>query len=178
MYRRRKRHSKDEEVQINLAAMLDMAFQLLAFFILTFKPSPIEGHLAMRLPRAGTVSTVAMASDSSAPSDVIAAEIKESFLVVVHADASGRVSKVSVAPGGDVFEGPANSEHLSRLNRTMAEVFSQAGAYEQVEIVSAPTLRYDELMKIVDVCLRQQLPDGTLLQNISFSKLRLDAATP
>lgn len=175
MYRRRNKHEQ-EEVQLNLAAMLDMAFQLLAFFILTFRPSPIEGHLAMRLPKPGTVSSIAAGEASSASE--VAAEVKESFLVLVYADGAGRVSKVTAAPGGDVFEGPATSEHLARLNRTMAEAFSQAGAYEQVEIVSAPALRYDELMKVVDVCLRQQMPDGTLLQNISFSKLPTDAPAP
>jgi biopolymer transport protein ExbD len=176
MYRRRNKHSQ-EEVQLNLAAMLDMAFQLLAFFILTFRPSPIEGHLAMRLPKPGTVSSVATGESSDA-AEMPAAEVKESFLVLVYADGAGRVSKVTAAPGGDVFEGPANSEHLARLNRTMAEAFGQAGAYEQVEVVSDPALRYDELMKVVDICLRQQMPDGSQLQNISFSKLRVDAPSP
>jgi biopolymer transport protein ExbD len=177
MYRRRNKHVQ-EEVQLNLAAMLDMAFQLLAFFILTYKPSPIEGHLAMRLPKPGTVSSIASGESSSA-SETMAAEFKESFLVVVYADGAGRVSKVTTSPiGGDVFDGAATSEHLARLNRTMAEAFSQAGAYEQVEIVSAPALRYDELMKVVDVCLRQQMPDGTQLQNISFSKLPSDSPAP
>ena len=30
--------------------MLDMAFQLLTFFILTFRPAPIEGQISLRLP--------------------------------------------------------------------------------------------------------------------------------
>lgn len=37
-------------VELNMAAMLDMAFQLLAFFILTFRPSPVEGHLQLQMP--------------------------------------------------------------------------------------------------------------------------------
>ena len=47
---RRKRSRGKEEVELNLAAMLDMAFQLLTFFILTFKPAPVEGDIALRLP--------------------------------------------------------------------------------------------------------------------------------
>ena len=35
-----KKHKSNDEVELNLAAMLDMAFQLLTFFILTFKPAP------------------------------------------------------------------------------------------------------------------------------------------
>ena len=37
--RRRRGHHSQEEVELNLAAMLDMAFQLLTFFILTFRPA-------------------------------------------------------------------------------------------------------------------------------------------
>ena len=34
-----------------ITPMLDMSFQLLAFFIMTFKPAPTEGHIAMTLPK-------------------------------------------------------------------------------------------------------------------------------
>src|SRR6478735_11354841 len=51
MARRRHRKKRDQgDVEMNLAAMLDMAFQLLTFFILTFRPAPIEGQLALNLP--------------------------------------------------------------------------------------------------------------------------------
>ena len=30
--------------------MLDMAFQLLAFFVLTFRQTPLEGQISLRLP--------------------------------------------------------------------------------------------------------------------------------
>ena len=39
-----------EEVELNLAAMLDMAFRILTFFVLTFKPAPVEGQVALRMP--------------------------------------------------------------------------------------------------------------------------------
>ena len=34
------RQQSSEGVELNVTAMLDMAFQLLAFFILTFRPGP------------------------------------------------------------------------------------------------------------------------------------------
>ena len=40
------------EADLPITPMLDMSFQLLAFFIMTFKPSPTEGQLAMSLPPA------------------------------------------------------------------------------------------------------------------------------
>ncbi len=45
MGRKKKKRRSQSEVELNLAAMLDMAFQLLAFFILTFRPAPLEGQI-------------------------------------------------------------------------------------------------------------------------------------
>ena len=42
----------DEEVTLNVTAMLDMAFQLLAFFVLTFRPPPAEAQIFLKLPPA------------------------------------------------------------------------------------------------------------------------------
>src|SRR5262245_59305050 len=44
------------EVELNMAAMLDMAFQLLAFFILTFRPSAVESQVSLRMPPAKITS--------------------------------------------------------------------------------------------------------------------------
>src|SRR6266852_4985626 len=50
MSRRRQRHRSNKGVELNLAAMLDMAFQILTFFILTFRPAPVEGQIQLRMP--------------------------------------------------------------------------------------------------------------------------------
>lgn len=47
---RKRRRVAFDGVQVNLAAMLDMAFQLLAFFVATFKPMTLEHQIALRLP--------------------------------------------------------------------------------------------------------------------------------
>jgi len=53
---RRRRRMKDNptDPELPITPMLDMSFQLMAFFILTFKPGPTEGQLAMTLPSEGT----------------------------------------------------------------------------------------------------------------------------
>ena len=48
--RRARKQRPQSEVELNVASMLDMAFQLLAFFILTFRPAPLEGQISLRLP--------------------------------------------------------------------------------------------------------------------------------
>ena len=47
------------EIEIPITPMLDMAFQLLTFFILTYRPAPSEGQFSMNLlpPQAATEIT-------------------------------------------------------------------------------------------------------------------------
>lgn len=54
MSRKNRGGSDDVEVEIPVTPMLDMAFQLLTFFIFTYHPSELEGQMAMQLPGGGT----------------------------------------------------------------------------------------------------------------------------
>ena len=47
---KRRRGGPVEEVMFPVVPMLDMAFQLLAFFVLTFKPPSSETHIDLELP--------------------------------------------------------------------------------------------------------------------------------
>ncbi len=48
--KRRGRKSEGEEgPQVPVAPMLDMAFQLLTFFVLTYRAAPVEGQFVMNL---------------------------------------------------------------------------------------------------------------------------------
>ena len=49
------RQHSAEDVELNVTAMLDMAFQLLAFFVLTFRPGPFEPAVQLHLPPAQPV---------------------------------------------------------------------------------------------------------------------------
>ena len=152
--------------------MLDMAFQLLAFFIMTFRPSPVEGQLALHMPPARPVTNVSSAQpveQSDSPSGMFA---DNSFVLTVHADEQGTVRGVDFDFSGPAFEGPANEANLRYLDGRLRDLFgSQGTPFDQVVIRSDPRLRYEELMKVIDVCLRQRMPDGTLLQKLSLMKM-------
>jgi biopolymer transport protein TolR len=53
MYRKRRKKDPGPEVELPITPMLDMAFQLLTFFIFTYHPSSFEGQLELSLPGAG-----------------------------------------------------------------------------------------------------------------------------
>src|SRR5947209_4849860 len=52
MSNRNRRPGTDRvDPDLPITPMLDMSFQLLAFFIITFKPAPTEGQIALALPK-------------------------------------------------------------------------------------------------------------------------------
>ena len=91
MARRRKKHKPPGEVQINLAAMLDMAFQLLAFFILTFRPAPIEGHFQLHMPPPTSQTNVTESTESPNPSTGEEPPFVETLDLMIRADNRGQV---------------------------------------------------------------------------------------
>lgn len=175
---RRRRRKKMENVELNLAAMLDMAFQLLAFFVLTFKPVPVEGHLQMHLPPPVALTKVdpnQSQDDGSGSGDNTHLETLKVF---VSSDAAGDVSliKVGMKP---IVQGRLNRRLLQRLNDHLKSIFDiQMIPFDRIQIVADPRLRYEELMKIVDVCTRQVLPNGEPMRRISFIETPGAASAP
>ena len=169
---RRHRHKREQkDVELNLAAMLDMAFQLLTFFILTFKPSPIEGEIAMHLPPPVSTTNVAMQSATSEGGGAIVKKDFTTLPILVRADSAGRMASVAIG-ASVVFTGEATREKLGVFDLRLRDVFAIAGTpYDQVLVQVAEDLHYEELMKVVEACSRQTLPDGTKLSKISFSEL-------
>lgn len=168
--RRKHRRRKHSDVELNLAAMLDMAFQLLTFFILTFRPSPIEGELRLKLPPP-VAATMVKPVDTGEVNDSPGTAPVFSLIITIEAEPQGDVRVLRLGPRV-VFEGPATAVRMHEFDRLLRELFSiQNSEYEQVLIRVGPTLHYEELMKVVDVCTRQKLPDGKRLQKISFQEI-------
>ena len=170
MRRRRKRRRESESVEMNLAAMLDMAFQLLTFFILTFRPAPIEGQLSVNLPPPVPQTKVEKFGDGIG--DVLA---METLHLYVTSTERGDVNDLKVE-ANPIFQGRLDEGNLQRLDRKLQSLFAvQQIPFDRIQISIDGRLRYGELMKIIDVCHRQKLPDGTAMQRISFSEM--DAGT-
>jgi biopolymer transport protein ExbD len=173
-YRRRRRKRDQGSVELNLAAMLDMAFQLLTFFILTFRPAPIEGQLALNLPPPVAQTNMnAGQKTSDVPGDVLSLDTLHLHVV---ADGQGDVEKMSVESNA-LLEGHLDEANIQRLDRKLQSLFADKQVpFDRVQIAVDGRLRYGELMKIIDVCHRQQLPDGSPMQKISFTEVDVGAS--
>jgi biopolymer transport protein ExbD len=159
-YKRRKQ--KLEEVNLNMAAMLDMAFQLLTFFILTFKPTTIEQQIALKLPPPEAIKSKD-ASANTKKSDAVEVQLK-TLQVAADAQPDGGLAGLSFIETGE------RARNLDDFEAKMRRMLNPAGgteSYEQVIIEVDPRLELQQVMLIIDRCLRQKLADGKQLTKIS-----------
>ena len=170
MSRRKKKKRESGEVELNLAAMLDMAFQLLTFFILTFKPSPIEGQVALRLPPPQAIAGAPQKNakkpgeDESDTSPVIAVP---TLVISAFANPDGTLNSLAV---GETAVG--KDRNLQALHNKLQTVLGDpANGFDQVIVQVSSDLHYAELMRVVEVCTKQTLPDGSKLSKLSFVDL-------
>jgi len=162
---RRKKRRNQGEVELNLAAMLDMAFQLLTFFILTFKVAPIEGQVLLRMPQAQPVTSV-NAGQAAGPDQNNRNHATDLHTLVITAVASpdGGLRQMAV---GDITMGS-----VPALERKLATILGDPGVgFDQVIVQVDSRLRYEELMLIIDACTRQKLPNGEVLSKLSLVPL-------
>ncbi|MFO1066718.1 MAG: biopolymer transporter ExbD [Pirellulales bacterium] len=170
MARRRRKKKKvrgHEEVELNMAAMLDMAFQLLAFFILTFKPSPVESQIALRLPTSEQVTKTTTSVDMSEAAMI--EDLKESVPIELRASAEGELAGIVV--GTRQLEATTLEGMFQELAALMQPLLGNE-RIEGVTIKVADALHYERLMQVVDVCSKQKLGNGEQVSKISIVPLR------
>src|SRR5262245_14096514 len=169
MKRHRRKRPQTEEVSLNLAAMLDMAFQLLAFFILTFRPNPVEGQVNLNLPPA--MQSFAPGDQQGIVDPPPGDEVKARTLAIkIVAAENGQVASVTVGLQ-KLFDGPLDDGRLRQLNRRLQEIFAIQDVFDQVVLHIGKQVNYGDLMKIIDVCTKQKISTNTLLSKISFVEL-------
>ncbi len=161
---RRKRMHQQGEVELNLAAMLDMAFQLLAFFILTFKPAPLEGFIAMRMPPPQATTRPGQAAASEQPMGEIFEKL-ETLMVTIKSSPEGGIGSLQLEEGE-----PTTS--LQDFEQKLNLLLGAPGApFEQVILQVGSGLHYDSLVRILDICSRVKLASGEPLTKLSITEL-------
>jgi biopolymer transport protein ExbD len=134
------------EVEIMITPMLDMAFQLLTFFILTYQPAPVEGQFSMNLlPSAPAIDINAKQETSGEAKgrDDIPAALR-TLTTLVYANNEGKIGRMMIGEN----EYPSLEQLEARLKEIVAD---KTLPFDQAVIQSDPALRYEELMKIINV---------------------------
>ncbi len=144
--RRQKRHDPPSEVMFPVTPMLDMAFQLLAFFVLTFQAPSGESRLDLYLPAVaaalpsapgGLASTTTVTKTES--------DLENDLLVRVEADELGDLKSLKL--------GDANVPSVEVLTDRLRKYEALLdGRPLRVRISADDRLRYEEAARIIAAC--------------------------
>lgn len=144
----RNRHKPTEHTKPDLpiTPMLDMSFQLMAFFILTFRPAPTEAQLALTLPPAegGPAMTAPPPAEFNPEPD-------EELVVQAYAGPSGIVARIVVVRATGEENLPDTSALFQFLKGAAA---ARPGNLPKLKFEFAPDLNYQYAIKMIDEARR------------------------
>jgi biopolymer transport protein ExbD len=144
--RRPRRPRIDEEVPFPITPMLDMAFQLLAFFILTFQAPSLEAQIDLYLPNAPAALPGDPAGEAKAePSRFADADLDTDLVVRATADDLGGLKSLKLGET-EVPSPEALGERLRRYNDLLG------GRPLRVLLVADDALRFGPAARIVGAC--------------------------
>jgi biopolymer transport protein ExbD len=138
------------EVTLPITPMLDMSFQLLAFFVMTFQSAnALEGQLDMYLPKGGTPQAkkpeqVDLTKDSDADLE------QQADISVVVSSQKGDIEGLSIVEKAKNTSVP----DLKALKPALMKIRQELGDKQSnIKIVADSHLKYDRLVRIMDSCL-------------------------
>ena len=155
------KRQKTEDVEIPITPMLDMAFQLLCFFVLTYNPAPSEGQFSMNLlPEQPAVSMDAPATDAKADTSELPAGLK-TLPVILRANDDGSL--------GEITLGENKVADLKALATEVKETFNNPTLpFDQTVLRTDPGLKWAEVVKVINIF------SDNKVNKISFGKLGPD----
>src|SRR5689334_3262901 len=128
--------------------MLDMSFQLLSFFILTFRPMPTEGQMSVALPKLEV--TDQQTQVPPLPED----DKKDEYTISLRASSGGDIALISLrGPAGESPE----IRNLNDLLGQLSAITPPAGkgkAGVSITIEADNDLTYAKLIEVMDLCRR------------------------
>ncbi len=143
---RRYRPGPPDEVAFPVTPMLDMAFQLLAFFIFTFKPPSAETHLDLDLP-ATPVALPAATQGTAQPTPArnVDTDLENDLLIRAEADDLGDLKTLKL--------GESHVPDLATLGKRL-RLYTQLmeGKPLRVRLVADDSLRYEPAARIIAAC--------------------------
>jgi biopolymer transport protein ExbD len=139
----RKNIQKSEGPEIPITPMLDMAFQLLTFFVLTYRPAPSEGQIIMSLLPVQPATSITADAPSDQPADNLPATLR-TLPTILRAGQGGRLEQIMVGE-------TALATDTKALEAELDKYFADPDLpFEQTLLKVDPRLRYSELMRVMN----------------------------
>lgn len=156
-----RKHEEPAKIEIQMAAMIDIVFQLLIFFLLTLKIISPEGDFNINMPS----GAVANAADEIPPMDI---------KVKLEANADGTLSQLWFGNRSLGNDYPACFE---RLNQEIAAVADGSRGFSddlEVELDPDYGLHYRYIVKAISACRGRMVGDKqiTYIEKIKFAPVK------
>ena len=153
--RKRKAKSKTE-VEVQITPMLDMAFQLLTFFIMTYRPSPVEGQFSLNLLPAQPVAALdAPAADPKAEASNAPVALR-TLSTSLRVGDDGRLGQITI--------GDNEIRDLEELDVYLKTLKKDDTDFDQVLLQIDGILTYQDMIDVMEVFSRYY-------KKISFTEL-------
>lgn len=140
------RPAPPEDIYFPAAPMLDMAFQLLAFFVLTFRVPTAETHLDLLLPTTPAALPTAsrgLARPTSSP--IVDADLENDLIVRAEADDLGELRSLRL--------GEAEVPNLDALGARLKRYIELLGNRPlRVRLIADDRLMYEPAARIIAIC--------------------------
>lgn len=145
---KRYRPEPPEEVMFPVTPMLDMAFQLLAFFVLTFEAPTSETYLDLVLPVTPLAMPGAPKGEArTSPARAVDADLENDLFVRAVADDLGDLQSLKL--------GEATLPDMAALQDRLGRYAKALGNRPlRVRLVADDGLRYEEAARVMAACSR------------------------
>ncbi len=148
-----------------ITPMLDMSFQILSFFIMTYHPSALEGHIAGSLApptdfaKKAPENKIDQIVEQSVPEDMILPELQDALTVMVTSN-SGQGGKISLQRKTEptprqIADAAATSwkDAKQTLSAELKQVSKEAGTEKtNIKIAADADLQQQYVLEVYDIC--------------------------
>jgi biopolymer transport protein ExbD len=160
----RRKTEAGPEPNLPVTPMLDMAFQLLAFFVMTYHPSDLEGQMELSLPSEAisqAQNKEDIKSDAAVDKDQDL-KLSANVTVIVRTQRdnvnNGIISGISLQDDA----GTAPVDTLDKLRDELKRRRATVENKENIKIQADSKLKWEEVINVMDVCQQAGF------KNISF----------
>jgi biopolymer transport protein ExbD len=163
---KKKKKRLQQSLEIPVTPMLDMAFQLLTFFILTYHPMPSEGQFVMNLmPAAPATDINAKTPENAAANPDLPASLR-TLPTTLRAGEGGTLGRITL--GDNEVE---VDKDLQKLKAQLIQYFKDPTLpFDQTLIKVDPDLKYSELMQVINA-FSIAFADAKKEAKLSFAEL-------
>lgn len=157
---RRRQSETGIEPNLPITPMLDMAFQLLAFFVMTYHPSDLEGQMDLSLPSEKITQADKKENvDPKAQPDPKPLDLPSNLTVIVRAGQSdGLISELRLQDDA----GPQPIDNLKKLAEELKKRHATVDNKDNIKLQSDGKLKWKAVIEVMDVCQKAGF------KNISF----------